>query len=86
MRCAREAYLGKFPDEQKREQAERRYDAAMQALKQKDGMEAVFNLIVGHTGLRGKYSFLAPATFLSAASEGHDTTKIDTILGAIESR
>jgi hypothetical protein len=78
--------LGKFPDEQKREQAERRYDTAMQALKQKDGMEAVFNLIVGHTGLRGKYSFLAPATFLSAASEGHDTTKIDTILGAIESR
>jgi hypothetical protein len=86
MRCAQQAYLEKFLDEDKREMEYRRYDVAMRALKQKDGMEAVFSLIVGHTGLRGKYSFLAPATFLYAENVGHETTKIDTILRAIERR
>ena len=85
MRCARSGYLDRCAN---RDGEEQRYDHAMAALKKRDGIEAVLRYIVNYTGQGNNqgYSFLAPARFLCTAHTGHDTTKIDNILHAIEQR
>ena len=83
MRCAKDAYIERCADH-KRALETARYDRCLDDLSSKVGMAAVFQLIVGDTGRRHGYCFLAPWTLLREAEVGHDTTTIDNIIKAVE--